>query len=33
MSVALEHLDEISVLSVRKKPLQELAHYLLDREI
>jgi geranylgeranyl diphosphate synthase, type II len=33
MSVALEHLEEIAVLSARKKPLQELAHYLLDREM
>lgn len=33
MSVALNHLEEIAVLSARKKPLQELAHYLLDREI
>ena len=32
MSVALEHLEEIAVLSARKKPLEELAHYLLDRE-
>ena len=32
MSIALEHLDEIAVLSVRKKPLQELAHYLLERD-
>ena len=33
MSVALEHLEEIAVLSARKKPLQELAHFLLDREM
>lgn len=33
MTVALEHLEEIAVLSARKKPLQDLAHYLLDREI
>jgi geranylgeranyl diphosphate synthase type II len=33
MSVALEHLEEIAVLSARKKPLQELAHYLLERDI
>jgi geranylgeranyl diphosphate synthase type II len=32
MSLALEHLDEIAVLSVRKKPLEELAHYLLERD-
>jgi len=33
MSNALEHLEEIAVLSARKKPLEVLAHYLLDREI
>jgi len=33
MSKALEHLEEIAVLSARKKPLEELAHYLLDREM
>lgn len=33
MSKALEHLEETAVLSARKKPLEELAHYLLDREI
>lgn len=33
MSVALEHLEEIAVLSARKKPLQELAYYLLNREM
>jgi geranylgeranyl diphosphate synthase, type II len=33
MSRALEHLEEIAVLSARKKPLETLAHYLLDREI
>ena len=33
LSAALEHLDEIAVLSVRKKPLQDLAHYLLDRQM
>ncbi|MEO9032837.1 MAG: polyprenyl synthetase family protein [Ginsengibacter sp.] len=32
MSVAMEHFEEIAVLSARKKPLQELAHYLLDRQ-
>lgn len=32
MSRAMEHLEEIAVLSIRKKPLEELAHYLLDRE-
>lgn len=33
MSIAMEHLEEIAVLSARKKPLKELAHYLLDREM
>jgi geranylgeranyl diphosphate synthase, type II len=33
MSKALEHLEEIAVLSTRKKPLETLAHYLLDREM
>lgn len=33
MALALDHLEEIAVLSVRKKPLEELAHYLLDREM
>ncbi len=32
MTIAMEHLEEIAVLSARKKPLQELAHYLLDRQ-
>jgi geranylgeranyl diphosphate synthase type II len=29
---AFKHLDEIAVLSSRKKPLQDLAHYLVQRE-
>lgn len=33
MSKAFEHLEEIAVLSARKKPLEGLAHFLLDREI
>ena len=33
MELALTHLEETAVLSVRKKPLEELAGYLLDREI
>ena len=33
MEVALNHLEETAVLSARKKPLRELAHYLLDREM
>ncbi|HSQ43532.1 MAG TPA: polyprenyl synthetase family protein [Ginsengibacter sp.] len=32
MAKAFEHLEEIAVLSARKKPLEQLAHYLLDRE-
>lgn len=30
--IALDHLEEIAVLSSRKKPLHDLAEYLLDRE-
>ena len=33
MVKALEHLEETAVLSARKKPLEELAHFLLDREM
>jgi geranylgeranyl diphosphate synthase type II len=33
MTKAFDHLEEIAVLSVRKKPLEELAHSLLDREM
>lgn len=33
MAAALGHLEEIAVLSARKKPLEELAHFLLDREM
>ncbi len=33
MSIALQHLEDIAVLSARKKPLIDLAHYLLDREM
>ena len=33
MSKALEHLEEIAVLSARKTPLEALSHSLLDREI
>ncbi len=30
--IAMHHLDEIAVLSARKKPLMELAEYLINRE-
>ena len=30
--IAMDHLEEIAVLSVRKKPLMELAEYLINRE-
>jgi geranylgeranyl diphosphate synthase type II len=33
MAQAMVHLEETAVLSARKKPLEELATYLLDREI
>jgi geranylgeranyl diphosphate synthase type II len=32
LQTALNHLEETAVLSVRKKPLQELAEYLISRE-
>lgn len=32
-SLAMDHLEEIAVLSVRKKPLQELAGYLMERDV
>lgn len=32
ISDAIHHLDEIAVLSARKNPLKELAHYLVQRE-
>jgi len=31
-SIAMNHLEEIAVLSVRKKPLKELSVYLLERD-
>lgn len=33
LNEALAHLDDIAVLSKRKKPLQDLAHYLINRDI
>jgi geranylgeranyl diphosphate synthase type II len=30
--IAMQHIEEIAVLSARKKPLMELAEYLIDRE-
>jgi geranylgeranyl diphosphate synthase type II len=32
LQTALNHLEEIAVFSVRKKPLKELAEYLIERE-
>lgn len=32
-SNALEHLEEVAVRSVRKKPLEELAGYLMERDV
>ena len=32
LNEAFKHLDEIAVLSTRKKPLHDLAHYLVQRE-
>ena len=33
LSIAMDHLEEVAVLSVRKKPLEDLAHYLMDRDV
>ena len=33
MQKAMAHYEEVAVLSARKKPLEELAYYLLDREM
>ena len=33
LSTALKHLEDIAVLSARKKPLKELADYLIQREV
>jgi len=33
LSIAMEHLEEIAVISVRKKPLEELANYLMERDV
>ena len=32
-SIAMQHLEEIAVIAARKKPLQELAHYLIERDV
>ena len=32
LQTALTHLDDIAVMSIRKKPLQELAEFLIQRE-
>lgn len=32
-SVAMDHLEEIAVVSVRKKPLQQFAEYLMERDV
>ncbi len=32
-SIAMEHLEEIAVISVRKKPLRQLAEYLMERDV
>ena len=33
LTIAMNHLEDTAVISVRKKPLEELAHYLMDREV
>jgi geranylgeranyl diphosphate synthase type II len=32
-SLAMRHLEEIAVVSARKKPLSQLAEYLMDRDV
>ena len=32
-SISMDHLEEIAVLSARKKPLEELAKYLMERDV
>jgi geranylgeranyl diphosphate synthase type II len=32
-SIALHHLEEIAVVSARKKPLLQLAEYLMERDM
>jgi hypothetical protein len=29
----MDHLEEVAVVSARKKPLEELANYLMDRDV
>jgi geranylgeranyl diphosphate synthase type II len=33
LAIAMNHLEEVAVISVRKKPLIALANYLMDREV
>ncbi len=33
LTIAMNHLEDTAVLSGRKKPLEELAHFLMDREV
>ena len=33
LAIAMQHLEDTAVVSVRKKPLEELARYLMDREV
>jgi len=32
-AIAMNHLEEVAVVSVRKKPLQQLAEYLMERDV
>ena len=32
-SIAMDHLEDVAVISSRKKPLEELAEYLMDRDV
>ena len=33
LDIAMQHLEDTAVISVRKKPLEELARFLMDREV
>ena len=33
LTIAMGHLEDIAVVSVRKKPLEALAHYLMERDV
>lgn len=33
LAIAMDHLEEVAVISVRKKPLHDLAHFLIERDV